>query len=657
MRWTFQPVRAGQRARYGAEAGDRLDLPFGNGSLQAVPVVDIKAMFGDSIRRAVAEMKARGEAVTFNSLCRVLRMDDLMEEDDDGRFVRQKIGELQGEVQAIREMVEDLVRREKESGAEVTVPVESEGRSGVQRPTGGGGRAEGAVAGAVKGAVGRRALPVFCCGEYIYVKNRQHRDRVYYRCWNWVAGCKCTVIVDAAGDVASWGKRGQDAHLPNCGYNNYVESQRYGKEIKGIRSWIVLKARADPTMTPSQLYQLFVNQFIDRPTHSIAVTLKQVEYWLSVTRAPNKGVDTYEDLEMVAHPLAANIKMAWLRQNVTGPSGHMVFASDVQLDHLRAAPIWLIDGTFSAAPRPFTQVLNVMAVYPWVHEKYVPACHILLKRKDQTAYGMAIAALLNFTKKSLSLQEVITDFEEGLRNGIMTAFGENGIKIRCRGCLFHFSQALVRAWKKQGKTSIEQRKILRLLLWSPYMPIAMTKTFVGGLRSRNTGVEAFLKYFHDYWIRDRQSWWLVTDMDCDIVTNCAIESFHGKLKGRGGAARRPQLREISNMFLKLDHEMIAKQEYRALFGEFHDTKERRSATFRRIKERLEYEYTTLPSSFQPLADDAKVQRVDFGPASSFAIKDLATYMSKLFDDQRIPAIGDDEEAADKDEDTDNNGGP
>ena len=475
---------------------------------------------------------------------------------------------------------------------------------------------------------------VLCFGDFVYLRNRTTAKVAYFRCWNWVRGCKATVIVSIATGEIRYGKAGCGAHCGGCTYAAYIQKHRRRAELERLKEFVVQRAR-DLRKTATEIYQELRMSFMsDLSEKKIICTEKQVSYWVSLVRNTKGGLEEYRDLELVPHFSDPSRLIPWLRKYVVGTNGFMFFMSDQQLEKLLPSPIWMIDATFRAAPHPYKQLLNIMAVRPWAgHEKYYPCAHVLMQRSDEKAYREAICQILELTGQSPGVREVITDFEAALRNGVQLAFQSRGIKVVCRGCLFHFSQALTRAFRKLGKTTLLQKKIVWLLMWAPYMNQSLTKNMVEELGKRKTGIESFIKYFRDYWM-PRISWWSVSDSSWDIVTNCALEGYHGKLRSKGQALYKPVVRGLSEMLFELDHNIMIKNDFEELFGKERWRKKTRMQFFNERKEVLETEFRTIHLNFE-VADGNLDGVTPLSLEDQKCSAPTPEYMSKLLDSDDV----------------------
>ena len=169
-----------------------------------------------------------------------------------------------------------------------------------------------------------------------------------------------------------------------------------------------------------------------------------------------------------------------------------------------------------------------------IDKVYLTCGHILLKSQKKDDYVKGFQLFLSQIISSLHnlrLKVVITDFERALMKSISDTINlfhleeELSHHIKIQGCLFHFSQCLVKTFSKyypKKNVTEEMKKVLYVLLYSPYLKWNELNKFTNKLLDIHSEVNQFLLYF-------QKVWYVGEHIDEAILTNCALESFHKRL--------------------------------------------------------------------------------------------------------------------------------
>ena len=223
--------------------------------------------------------------------------------------------------------------------------------------------------------------------------------------------------------------------------------------------------------------------------------------------------------------------MDFVKVHNVGQHPIIIMASEFMLSIAKDVGWILIDGTFKCAPRQFQQILNIVAEHP-SKGIYIPIAHILLADKMQETYEMAFDLLLSLVRFP-NLRLVTCDFEKGLRNAIRKWLDWQNLRgAVLRGCIFHFTQSLVRYVRtKYGKMTDDREHFLRVCYSFIYMDRPTVESWLDQLSFRNHGMNEFLVYFRREWMTKFEEWNLQGHNDYVIrrATNNAIESFNKQL--------------------------------------------------------------------------------------------------------------------------------
>ena len=112
----------------------------------------------------------------------------------------------------------------------------------------------------------------------------------------------------------------------------------------------------------------------------------------------------------------------------------------------------MLDGTFTSAPQLRQQLLSIHGLF---HSGWrLPLVYGLIPGKTQVLYSDFLTELDSFGGFEFDPQSVLSDFEKGFHNAILSVWPSATI----RGCYFHFKQALFR--KLQSFDLFPEYKVL-----------------------------------------------------------------------------------------------------------------------------------------------------------------------------------------------------
>lgn len=128
--------------------------------------------------------------------------------------------------------------------------------------------------------------------------------------------------------------------------------------------------------------------------------------------------------------------------------------TDVQLDLLKSAKCWFADRFFKVVQKPFVQLWSIHAFIKQ-DVKQVPLVCVLMSRRQKADYIGVLNSLLELTGSNFPDEEVILDFEQAEWSAFRAVFFD---RVQCRGCTFHWTQAVFRKLKSLGLVPAYYRK-------------------------------------------------------------------------------------------------------------------------------------------------------------------------------------------------------
>ncbi|KAF0721924.1 RING-type domain-containing protein, partial [Aphis craccivora] len=205
-----------------------------------------------------------------------------------------------------------------------------------------------------------------------------------------------------------------------------------------------------------------------------------------------------------------------------------------------------MDGTFQVRPREPADINQIFTIQIIVNNVAIPIVHALLVNRQTETY----CRLLQFLRQELHLNldynniQVITDYEQGLRNAITRVLPE----ANNSGCWFHFIQAIIRFVRTHHLTQIcttneNARRILRMLMALPHLPgneimfhenvysIQLGFRFIQDLvadYNLEMDLAILMTYFERFWM-DQVTPLRFTVYRLQHRTNNFIESYHSSL--------------------------------------------------------------------------------------------------------------------------------
>lgn len=236
---------------------------------------------------------------------------------------------------------------------------------------------------------------------------------------------------------------------------------------------------------------------------------------------------------------------------------HLLFATEQQLDILKKAKTWYLDGTFKVVKEPFTQLWSIHAFVSSGQEmKQLPFLFVLMSSRRTIDYTAVFRELNSIFQTPATVQDMVLDFELSLWKAIQEVYPG----VRMRGCAFHWTQSVYRKIQGVGLQThymqdVPVHRLCKQLLGLPFIPAEHIRPVFEKLQER--AVTEKLQELTDYiqltWI-ESSVWspeaWSVFGQS--VRTNNDVEGWHHRLNAK---AKKGSL--TFYMLLRLLHEETA----------------------------------------------------------------------------------------------------
>ena len=219
----------------------------------------------------------------------------------------------------------------------------------------------------------------------------------------------------------------------------------------------------------------------------------------------------------------------------------MIYYSNQELEFIRNNDfeVMFVDGTFFVGGG-FSQLV-LIRFWSEIKKKSLTGCRAIMAKKSADDYA-TLFKFLHQKEFFKNIKIVMTDFEVGITNGIMTAIPNNNFSFRF--CHFHFSKALRRYSGQINKTFEVHSYSDRV---SPFIHVAFSLLmFVGAScikivfcflkdifrqEKYNIANEVFFIYFENNYVIKKFASRLFVDLsECPYSTNNCVEGTNKHLK-------------------------------------------------------------------------------------------------------------------------------
>jgi len=214
---------------------------------------------------------------------------------------------------------------------------------------------------------------------------------------------------------------------------------------------------------------------------------------------------------------------------------HLIFATDYMLQLLQRADTWYMDGTFKVVRSPFIQLFSIHA-FVRTREviKQIPLCFVLMSAKRKKDYKAVFNIIREKMFERPIVEDVVTDFEKSVWKAVEKCMP----RVRHRGCVFHWTQAVWRRMQEVSGLRAQYRqygdvyRALRLIFALPFLPPENISSAFSSMRTNleELGFSELTDYIHKAWITSKR-WsprtWSIFNQS--IRTNNDVEGWHNRL--------------------------------------------------------------------------------------------------------------------------------
>lgn len=353
-------------------------------------------------------------------------------------------------------------------------------------------------------------------------------------------GCRVTLVSNGDGEVRS--QRGQHTCSTDA------------VDVLAKRARVTLKASArSSTESTSAVVDSFRTSL---PENVQAALPNKMVLQRTVRRARGNELDAPGNPADLAFQIPEKFQFIRVREGddeepfIHFDSGNqenriIIYGTAKSVAYLSICNDWNIDGTFSVAPKNFSQLLTIHGRFADTPHT-IPGLFVLLCNKKEATYVQVLESAHALTSHQPS--RVMCDFEIALHHAINTVFPDADISC----CYFHFAQCNRRkADQTNLRISLENDATLALTFRKfralAYLPrsdvIATFERLVANLDPR---LNQFKEYFERVFIGSKRRgnrrdlplfpirMWNISSRaeSGDPVTNNALEGFHNKLADR-----------------------------------------------------------------------------------------------------------------------------
>ena len=354
-----------------------------------------------------------------------------------------------------------------------------------------------------------------------YTLHRKSSTGTVWRCDVRNKKLKCGVLVRQKGSTFIRQPNQTHNHSPKIG----------AKEAAVVVKQAKIDAAKHPFEPASKIIRQVMENEIQPPQYEALPPLdhlsRNVNYFRQSLRPPEP---TTKDFELVIECLPDD----FLLKDIIDDKRHIVLATKKQLNLLKRAKTWFVNGTFKFVKPPFVQLFSFHAFVKSNDEMIqAPLLFCFMSRRQTSDYTLVFEAILASFESPPEVKRVILDFESAAWKAFRNVFPS----VELRGCSFHFTQSIYRHVQMVGLQSAYinnnlARKYIRKLMALCYNPANHIRPLFYQLKkeANSPALQSLSDYVNDTWIKSRvfppENW---SVYKLPFRTNNDVEGWHHRI--------------------------------------------------------------------------------------------------------------------------------
>lgn len=206
----------------------------------------------------------------------------------------------------------------------------------------------------------------------------------------------------------------------------------------------------------------------------------------------------------------------------------LIFCSNKAKNEMKTITHYFMDGTFQSCPLPLSQLYTIQGNLGSDSHRdmnIIPLIYAFMSHRSERAYSI-LFDLLTTRIPSWNPKEFRIDYEQAALKVL------SHMKVKTKGCLYHFTECLRRKAKKIGclKSKL-QKRIIQLCCSLPFLPVKDIERgwcFIENEIPEDPALLKFKSYFSNYWMKSGliQIWSVFGD---EYRTTNVVEGWNHKM--------------------------------------------------------------------------------------------------------------------------------